>query len=51
MKMDDFDTDTDLKFKKISKQYCPNCNKGGRVAILKNVPIKISPNWAKGGAG
>ena len=31
MKMDDFDIDTDrdLKFKKISKQYCPNCDKGG----------------------
>ena len=29
MKMDDFDTDRDLKFKKFSKQYCPNCDKGG----------------------
>ena len=31
MKMDDFDTDTDrdLKLKKKSKQYCPNCAKGG----------------------
>ena len=28
--------------------YCPNCNK---VTILKNVPIKICFDWAKGGRG
>ena len=40
MKMDDFDSDTDrdLKFKKISKQYCPNCDKGGRGSDLKKCP-------------
>ena len=25
--------------------------RGGGVTVLKNVPIKICPNWAKGGRG